>query len=127
LGGLSHSSTASEGEQSRRNSFGDAIPNSPRARLKGGQPQRRVAALRRSRRGVEANIRHRVSHFENPSLSEARTYFVPNDRRTLYPVHATTRKSLGDMTRKLSVTESQRSAQLRGTFSRRKSSVASAN
>jgi len=45
----------------------------------------------------------------------------------VYPVHATTRKSLGDMTRKLSVTESRRSAQLRGTFSRRKSSVASAN
>jgi len=45
----------------------------------------------------------------------------------VYPVHATTRKSLGDMTRKLSVTESRRSAQRRGTFSRRKSSVASAN
>jgi len=39
----------------------------------------------------------------------------------VYPVHATTRKSFGDMTRKLSVTESHRSAQLRGTFSRRKS------
>src|ERR1700751_3448905 len=35
------------------------------------------------------------------------------------PVHVTTRKSLGLMTRKLSVTESQKSAQLRGTFSHR--------
>src|SRR5674476_94152 len=45
----------------------------------------------------------------------------------LSPVHVTTRKSLGLMIRKLSVTESQRSAQFRGTFSRRKPSVASAN
>src|SRR5450830_1017887 len=45
----------------------------------------------------------------------------------VYPVHVTTRKSLGLMMRKLSVTESQRSAQLRGTISRRKPSVASAN
>src|ERR1700751_2937935 len=34
----------------------------------------------------------------------------------LYPVHVTTRKSFGLMTRKLSVTESHNSAQLRGTF-----------
>ena len=52
---------------------------------------------------------------------------APSMPALLYPVHATTRKSLGDMTRKLSVTESRRSAQRRGTFSRRKSSVASAN
>ena len=45
----------------------------------------------------------------------------------IYPVHAITRKSLGDMTRKLSVTELHRFAQLRGTVSRRKPSVASAN
>ena len=45
----------------------------------------------------------------------------------IYPVHVTTRKSLGDMTRKLSVTELRSCAQLRGTFSRRNSSVASAN
>src|ERR1019366_8266144 len=38
-----------------------------------------------------------------------------------------TRKSFGLMTRKLSVTESQRSAQFRGTVSRRNPSVASAN
>ena len=45
----------------------------------------------------------------------------------VYPVHVTTRKSMGLMMRKLSVTESQRSAQFRGTISRRKPSVASAN
>src|ERR1039457_5207849 len=45
----------------------------------------------------------------------------------IYPVHVITRKSLGLMMRKLSVTESQSSAQFRGTFSRRKPSVASAN
>ena len=47
--------------------------------------------------------------------------------RTLYPVHARTRKSFGLMTRKLSLTESQNSGQRLGTFLRRKSSVASAN
>ena len=45
----------------------------------------------------------------------------------IYPVHVMTRKSFGLMTRKLSVTESQKSAQFRGTVSRRKPSVASAN
>jgi hypothetical protein len=45
----------------------------------------------------------------------------------IYLVHLITRNSFGLMTRKLSVTESQRSAQFRGTFSRRKLSVASAN
>ena len=45
----------------------------------------------------------------------------------VHPVHVTTRKSLGDMTRKLAVTELRSCAQLRGTFSRRNSSVASAN
>src|SRR5450759_2066356 len=45
----------------------------------------------------------------------------------VYPAHVTTRKSFGLMTRKLSVTESHRLAQFRGTFSRRKPSVASAN
>ena len=48
-------------------------------------------------------------------------------RRKIYPVHVMTRKSFGLMTRKLSVTELQRSAQFPGTFSRRKLSVASAN
>ena len=45
----------------------------------------------------------------------------------IYPAHVRTRKSFGLMTRKLSVTESQYSGQHLGTFSRRKSSVASAN
>ena len=45
----------------------------------------------------------------------------------VYPVHVITRKSLALMMRKLSVTESHIVAQLRGTFSRRKPSVASAN
>ena len=36
----------------------------------------------------------------------------------IYPVHVTTRKFFGLMTRKLSVTESHRLAQFRGTFSR---------
>jgi hypothetical protein len=59
-------------------------------------------------------------------------YDRSSDRRKLsapevYPVHVTTRKSFGLMTRKLSVTESQNSAQLRGTFSRRKLSASSAN
>src|ERR1035437_10421792 len=45
----------------------------------------------------------------------------------IYPVHVITRNSLGLMMRKLSVTESQSSAQFRGTFSRRKPRVASAN
>jgi hypothetical protein len=56
-----------------------------------------------------------------------RSDYAPDIISDLYPVHVTTRKSLGLMTRKLSVTESQRSAQFRGTFSRRKPSVASAN
>src|SRR5450759_1967712 len=51
----------------------------------------------------------------------------PSGQPLIYPVHVTTRKSFGLMTRKLSVTESHRSAQFRGTFSRKKPSVASAN
>jgi hypothetical protein len=45
----------------------------------------------------------------------------------LYPVHVSTRKSFGLMTRKLSVTESRKLLQFLGTLSRKKSSVASAN
>ena len=45
----------------------------------------------------------------------------------LYPVHVTIRKSFGLMTRKLSVTKSRHLRQFLGTFSRKKSSVASAN
>jgi hypothetical protein len=51
----------------------------------------------------------------------------PRFEKYVYPVHVMTRKFLGEMTRKLSVTESQKCAQLRGTCSRRKPSVASAN
>ena len=46
------------------------------------------------------------------------------ERFIVYPVHAKTRKSFGEMTRKLSVTESQIAAQFLGTLSRRKSRVA---
>ena len=46
--------------------------------------------------------------------------------RQLYPVHVITRKSLGLMMRKLSVTESHIVAQLRGTFSRSFNNNASA-
>ena len=45
----------------------------------------------------------------------------------IYPVHVSTRKSFGLMTRKLSVTESRKLLQFLGTLSRKKSSVASAN
>ena len=53
--------------------------------------------------------------------------FIASVPSVVYPVHVMTRKSFGLMMRKLSVTESQRSAQFPGTFSRRKLSVASAN
>ena len=69
-----------------------------------------LAAARRAR------LRTMVANLDDPS-----NYLM------IYLVHAITRKSLGDMTRKLSVTESHRFAQLRGTVSRRKSRVASAN
>ena len=67
----------------------------------------------RSRRGDKGR--------DDRKFLEALHYF------TVYPVHVMTRKSFGLMMRKLSVTESQRSAQFPGTFSRRKLSVASAN
>ena len=47
--------------------------------------------------------------------------------RNVYPVHPRSRKSLGEIIRKLSVTESQNSAHLLGTSSRRNSRVVSAN
>ena len=62
---------------------------------------------------------------DNKTLADLRSDYM--EKMEIYPVHVTTRKSLGLMMRKLSVTESQKSAQFRGTFSRRKSSVASAN
>jgi hypothetical protein len=58
---------------------------------------------------------------------DRRAFLKVNHGINVYPVQVMTRKSLGLMTRKLSVTESHIVAQLRGTFSRRKPSVASAN
>jgi hypothetical protein len=52
---------------------------------------------------------------------------VAVDMNQVYPVHAITRKSFGDITRKLSVTVLLYLSQCRGTLSRRKSKVASAN
>src|ERR1700677_4349644 len=52
---------------------------------------------------------------------------VLRGERQIYPVHPISRKSLGEIIRKLSVTESQSSAHLLGTSSRRKTRVASAN
>ena len=62
---------------------------------------------------------------DNKTLADLRSDYM--EKMEIYPVHVTTRKSLGLMMRKLSVTESQRSAQFRGTVSRRNPSVASAN
>jgi hypothetical protein len=54
-------------------------------------------------------------------------FSVSRNPSIIYPVHAITRKSFGDITRKLSVTVLLYLAQFRGTLSLRKSSVASAN
>jgi hypothetical protein len=59
-------------------------------------------------------------------LAHRRTQDIGGEE-ILYCGHATTRKSLGLMIWKLSVTESQWSAQFRGTVSRKNPSVASAN
>ena len=65
---------------------------------------------------------------DRPRAGKKLIYGAATNKRILvYPVHVMTRKSFGLMTRKLSVTESQRSAQFPGTFPRRKLSVASAN
>jgi hippurate hydrolase len=63
----------------------------------------------------------------NEVIREGNPHLAGEDFSFLYSVHAITRKSLRAMTRKLSVTESHRSVQFRGTLWRRKSSVASAN
>src|SRR5450759_2212456 len=68
---------------------------------------------------------HTQTHSPRPIPSQGVINLQP--RFEVYPVHVTTRKSFGLMTRKLSVTESHRSAQFRGTFSRKKPSGASAN
>src|SRR5450756_1569158 len=77
-----------------------------------------------------AHVGYRTMEFEcNFEIlgDDGRQFRNSTDFPIIYPVHVITRKSLGLMTRKLSVTESHRSAQFRGTFSRRKPSVASAN
>ena len=74
-------------------------------------------ALRKGRPGYAA-----VDVYE-----QAQSNPSPLPNSLLYPVHVMTRKSFGLMTRKLSLTESQMSTQFRGTFSRRKLSVATAN
>ena len=82
--------------------------------------------------GMQMNVPVRfsvVAHGATASLS-SKDYPVSSSDgyfSVLYPVHVMTRKSFGLMMRKLSVTESQRSAQFPGTFPRRKLSVASAN
>jgi lipoprotein-anchoring transpeptidase ErfK/SrfK len=92
---------------------------------------REPASLQRSigsaQDGAElpAHLRRQVVEFR--TTEAAGTIIVDTPNTYLYLVHLITRNSFGLMTRKLSVTESQRSAQLRGTFSRRKLSVASAN
>src|SRR6202035_2123696 len=77
--------------------------------------------------------RHKPAH---PPGREARpnavtkcesVYLILFTCRFIYPVHVSTRKSFGLMTRKLSVTESRKLLQFLGTLSRKKSSVTSAN
>src|SRR5665811_2495395 len=89
----------------------------------------RVADFRELREGVsERSLSYRYDAELGWALVPGSNSIVTNARTIhVYPVHVTTRKSLGLMMRKLSVTESQRTAQFRGTFSRRKPSVASAN
>ena len=77
-----------------------------------------IAVLFRSWFG--AAVAMELSSLSRENLGKVRWF-------SIYPVHVMTRKSFGLMTRKLSVTQSQRSAQFRGTVSRRKPSVASAN
>src|SRR5277367_4470976 len=55
------------------------------------------------------------------------SYPQPGRILALYPVHPRRRKSLGEIIRKLSVTESHISAHRLGTSSRRKTRVAAAN
>ena len=76
--------------------------------------------------GGRPRITHASAGHRPPAARAEAAKCVPT-KGELYPVHAITRKSLGDMTRKLSVTESRRLAQFRGTSSRRKPSIASAN
>ena len=75
-----------------------------------------------------APVADKEPNVDKPALElTARERAVFEKYRKIYPVHVMTRKSFGLMMRKLSVTESQKSAQFPGTFPRRKLSVASAN
>src|ERR1019366_841844 len=97
----------------------DALSNWPRNRLLLALPARNLKQLMPELEQIRCQ-RAQVLMDADSSLHHV---FFPDSG--VYPVHVTTRKSLGLMMRKLSVTESQRSAQFRGTFSRRKPSVAS--
>jgi hypothetical protein len=115
----------------------------PAWRYRQGQALRVLRNLDAAGRGRQATTDSNVAVFfrdflrEIPNRSQNGTtccvcaksqHYTPlNKLYELYLVHLITRNSFGLMTRKLSVTESQRSAQFRGTFSRRKLSVASAN
>ena len=61
------------------------------------------------------------------NLGTGRTIGLCRFSVVVIAVHVITRKSLGEMTRKLSVTESHSFAQFLGTVSRRNLKVASAN
>ena len=62
-----------------------------------------------------------------PNVVEGSSFSAIGELIKVYTAHARTRKSFGLMTRKLSVTESQKLSQFLGTFSRRNVSAASAN
>src|SRR5271154_547578 len=85
-----------------------------------GAPVRRVHRRRKPRTGAGCvdSVRP-LDHAADPAQTLRYAF--------LYPVQAITRKSFGDITRKLSVTVLRYLVQFRGTLSRRKSRVASAN
>ena len=65
---------------------------------------------------------NRFAHVDAPAQIELENLRNPCDS-ALYPAHAIIRQSVGLMTRKLSVTASQKVLQLAGTLSRRKVSI----
>ena len=72
-----------------------------------------------------AQVQQKGVQFGGAAAMFVATFFLIN--KYVYPVHVTTRKSFGLMTRKLSVTRSRHLRQFLGILSRKKSSVASAN
>ena len=95
-----------------------------------GRRYRKNHAVRVTKGGVQHTMWAIMGNAPREHMQKAfiqRREQIVGDCVQLYPVHVMTRKSFGLMTRKLSVTKSQRSAQFRGTVSRRKPSVASAN